>query len=141
MQEAQDQILHHNYIQQLPKSIGDRLIESDDTKDKHKHGKNGGLKFNPQHDKNKGKDLVTDNDKSHLRWRVKEGENYTNLFYRNQKKCPKTHDGKPICMKRFLRSFCDRSCTRAYKLSKEDEEEFDRFVNSCREGGASKPDF
>jgi hypothetical protein len=44
-------------------------------------------------------------------------------------------------MKYFLHGFCDKSCTRAHTLSKEDEEEFDKFINCCREGGVSKLNF
>jgi hypothetical protein len=140
MQESQDLILRHNFIQQLPKSIADRFIDNEDIKDKNKNGRQG-PKYNPHQEKQGGKDIVTDPDKSHLRWRVQDGENYTTIFYKNQKKCPKTHDGKPICMKFFLRGFCDKSCTRAHKLTKDDEAEFDRFISRCREGGAAKPDF
>lgn len=72
MQEAQDLILHHNFIQPLPKSIANQLIESKDTKDKNKHIKNV-FKHYPQHEKNSGKDIVMDNDKSHLHWCVQDG--------------------------------------------------------------------
>jgi len=96
----------------------------------------------PDKDKeNLDKDIITDPDRSHLRWRIKEGENFTQVFYANQKKCPKTTDGKTICMKLSLRGICNKSCTRAHKLSTEDEKAFDNFVNQCREGGATKPDF
>jgi hypothetical protein len=99
------------------------------------------MKFGLQKDKQLQKEIVVDNDKSHLRWRVKDGENYSLLFYRNQKKCPKTKDGQAICMKLFLRGFCDKSCNRAHKFTKEEESQFDSFVTRCREGGAAKPDF
>jgi len=96
----------------------------------------------PDKDKeNHDKDIITDPDRSHLRWRIKEGENFTQVFYANQKKCQKTTEGKTICMKLFLRGICNKSFTRAHKLSTEDEKAFDNFVNRCREGGATKPDF
>jgi hypothetical protein len=80
-------------------------------------------------------------DPSHLHWHIKDGENFSKLFYSNSKKCPKTSNGKLICMRYFLREICDKSCNRCHKLSKEDKKAFDNFVGRCREGGASKPDF
>ncbi len=140
-QDSQDIILHHNFVQQLPKSIKDKIIKPTDDK-------KIPVKFSWQHfgiqkdkDKNQQKELVVDNDKSHLRWRVKDRENCSHFFYQNQKKCPKNKDGQPICMKLFLRGFCNKNCNRAHKMSKEDEAEFDSFVAHCQEGGNSKPDF
>jgi hypothetical protein len=139
MQEAQDMILWHSFIQQLPKSINDKIYE---LKDEAKiPGKIPGQKFGQFKDKNTQKEIVVDNDKTHLRWRVKEGENYSNTFYKNKKKCPKTKEGKQVCMKLFLCGFCDKSCPHDHKLTKEEENKFDNFVGHCREGGASEPDF
>jgi hypothetical protein len=139
MQDSQDMILRHSFTQLIPKSISDRISEpKDEIKNQ---GKIPSQRFDQKKDKNLQKEIKVNNEKSHLRWRVKEGENYSNTFYKNQKKCPKTKDGKQICMKLFLRGFCDKSCQRAHKLSKEEENEFDSFVAHCREGGASKPDF
>jgi hypothetical protein len=136
MQDSQDMILHHNFIQQIPRLISDRISEQkDETKIP---GKIPNQRLDQKKDKNLQKEIVVDNQKSHLRWRVKEGENYSNIFYRNQKKCPKTKEGKQICMKLFLCGFCDKSCQRAHTLSKEEETEFDNFVGRCHEGGASK---
>jgi hypothetical protein len=70
---------------------------------------------------------------------VKQGEEFAKVFYKNQKQCPKTSDGKQICMKYFIRGFCDKSCPRVHKLTAADEKIFGDFVLACREG-ASKPD-
>jgi hypothetical protein len=75
-----------------------------------------------------------------LPWHVKQGEDFAKVFYKNQKLCPKTHDGKTICMKYFLRGFCDKSCTRAHTLTPDDEKAFGHYAFSCHEG-AAKPDF
>jgi hypothetical protein len=139
MQESQDMILRHSFIQQIPKSINDKIYENRD--ELKIPGKIPGQKFGQNRDKNSQKEIVVDSDKSHMRWRVKEGENYSNIFYWNQKKCPKTKEGKQICMTLFLRGFCNKSCICAHKRSKEEEIEFDNFVGRCREGGAPKPDF
>lgn len=138
MQEHQDQILRHNFIQQLPKAILDKIDFLNNKKPPY-----GGKRYPiPDRDKdNQNKETITDPDKSHLRWRIKEGENFAQIFYANQRKCPKTKDGKTICMKLFLRGICEKSCTRAHKLSPEDEQAFDNFVQRCRDGGAGKPDF
>jgi hypothetical protein len=95
----------------------------------------------PYKTKKDGKDLVTNNEKAYLKRHIKDGENYTNLFYKYQWKCPRNQEGEHICMKFFLCSFCEKSCMRAHKLSKEDEGEFNDFVKCCRGGGAAKPGF
>jgi hypothetical protein len=140
-QDAQDIILHHNFVQQLPKSIKDKIVKPVD--DKNIPGKFPGQRYGIQKDKDKNhqKELLVDNDKSPLCWRVMDGKNYSQLFYQNQKKCPKNKDCQPICIKLFLRGFCDKNCNQAHKMSKEEESEFDSFVACCREGGNSKPDF
>jgi hypothetical protein len=89
MQDTQDLILRHNFIQQLPKSIADRFTDNDDAKEKIKQGLKNGGNYNNLQDKKDGKDLVTNNDKTYLKWHIKDGENYTNLFYKNQRKCPR----------------------------------------------------
>jgi len=85
-------------------------------------------------------DIITDNDKNHTIWRIKEGEVFAKTFYKNQKQCPKTHDGKSICMKFFIQGFCDKTCTCVHKLSPDEEKSFNHFITSCRED-SSKPDF
>ncbi len=115
MQDCQDQILCHNFLQQLP-----RLLL-------YKINYNNNLKFPPGRkcfhlpDKEKdhnNKDIITDSDKSHLLWWIKEGENFAQVFYANQKKCPKATDGKTICMKLFLRGICDKSINFHWKMKK-----------------------
>jgi hypothetical protein len=80
MQDTQDLILQHNFIQQLPKTIADKFSNSDDLQDKFKWEKWNGGKFNPLQDKNGGKELLSNNDKSYLCWKIKDGENYTNMY-------------------------------------------------------------
>lgn len=76
MQDSQDMILHHNFIQQIPRLISDRISEQkDETKIP---GKIPNQRLDQKKDKNLQKEIVVDNQKSHLRWRVKEGENYSN---------------------------------------------------------------
>jgi hypothetical protein len=143
-QDIQDSILRHNFHQLLPKSINDKITPPFDPKDTKQGGGNGkqGWKQNQGNDGNKDKkETVVDQEKSHLHWRVRDNENFHSIFYSNQKKCPRTKEGKYICMKFFLRGFCEKSCTRAHKLFQEDEQAFDKFVSSCCKGGAGKPDF
>jgi len=110
MQECQDQILHHNFVQKLPKILLDNIEQLNIHKVPH-----GKCFHIPDKDKeNHNKEIITDPDKSHLRWRIKKGENFTQVLYANQKKCPKMKDGKTICMKLFLRGICDKSCTREH---------------------------
>ncbi len=143
MSDVQESILRHNFVQQIPKYISDKIAAIHDGS---RDGKfQGGGKFQGKYgygqDPHKGKqEIITDNDKNHATWHVKWGEDFAKVFYKNQKLCPKTHDGKTICMKYFLRGFCDKSCTRVHKLTPDDEKAFGHFVCSCREG-AAKPDF
>lgn len=144
MSDIQDSILRHNFVQQIPKSISDKILN---TQDILKDGKvQGGGKFQGKQDqgnniKGNGKlEIVSDNDKNHSSWRAKNGKDFTKVFYKNQRQCLRTHDGKPIGMKFFIRGFCDKSCSHTHKLSSEDEKAFSKFVMACHEG-ASKPDF
>jgi hypothetical protein len=143
MSETQDSILRHNFIQQIPKSLSDKVTTTQDgTRDGkfYAGGKLQGKQGNGP-DPNKGKaDMITDNNKNHANWKVKQGEDFAKVFYRHQRQCPKTHDGKSICMKFFIRGFCDKSCMRVHKLTPDDEAAFDQFILHCREG-AAKPDF
>lgn len=116
MHESQDMILCHSFTQQPPKSISDRIIEPKEKPEI--PGKLLGPKFGQNKDKNLNKEIIIDNDKSHLHWHIKDGKNYSTLFYRNEKKCPKPKDGQSICMKLFLHGVCDKSCTHAHKLTK-----------------------
>jgi hypothetical protein len=144
MTDTQDSILRHNFSQQLPKSISDKVLATLETpKDRDGKHPGGGKplgRLGQGNDFNKNRDIITDSDKNHAHWKLREGENFAKVFYKNQRQCPKTQDGKQICMKFFLRGICDKSCTRVHKLSQEDEKKFDHFISSCREG-AAKPDF
>ncbi len=83
MQDSQDQILCHSFLQQLPKILIDKIDQSNNLKIPL-----GGKRF-PIPDKDKeiqNKEIITDPDKSHLRWRIKEGENFAQIFYANQRK-------------------------------------------------------
>jgi len=75
MQDTQDLILQHQFIQQLPKTIADKFSDNDDLWDKFKLGQRNGRKFNPLQDKNGGKELISNNDKSYLYWKIKDREN------------------------------------------------------------------
>jgi hypothetical protein len=144
MDDIRDSILRHNFSQQLPKAIHDKVLASlEPSKDKDKTNQGGGKqqgRWSNRSDATKTKDIVTDSDKNHSHWRLRDGENFAKVFYKNQRQCPRTSDNKQICMKYFLRGICDKSCTRSHKLSPEDEKQFEQFIFQCREG-AAKPDF
>jgi hypothetical protein len=75
MSHTQESILHHNFIQQIPKSISSKVISIPDPQ---KDGKyQGNSKFQCKQSSggqlnggNKS-DIVTDNDKSHSQWHAK----------------------------------------------------------------------
>lgn len=149
MSNKRDLIIEHNFTYTIPKLLQDKVLKppqdvlDQDKSQKFLKGKND--KDVKDKDNKNGfkslKDIIVDNDPNHTPWRLQDGENFSKLFYFNQKKCPKTADGKQICMKLFIRGICDKSCSRVHKLSKDDEKNFGHFVERCREGGFRKPDF
>jgi hypothetical protein len=152
MSEQRDLTIQHNFTYNIPKLLQDKFSKSKSPNIDEKEKENIGKAIAGKGNKLKGdkdlknqfkswKDIITDNDPKHAHWRLQDGENFSKLFYFNQKKCPKTKDGKIICMKLFIRGICDKSCPRVQKLSADDEKAFDNFVGRCREGGAQKPDF
>jgi len=152
MSDIQESILWMSFNQTLPKPIIGKIsnyLESSKEKDGYgKNGKNGKNGHGNGH-KNQGgegnirqdkQDVVYNQDKSHPYWKLRDGENFTKVFYNRGKECPKTKDGKIMCMKFLIRGLCDASCNRAHSLSKEEAKEFDGFIQNCQEG-AFKLDF
>lgn len=77
-ERQQDWIVQQNLIYCLPKSIQDKLVESlpkipdEDNKNKfNKNGGKGGGKLDAKNKITSLKDIVTDPDPSHMRWRIK----------------------------------------------------------------------
>jgi len=146
MHEDQESILSLSFSHQIPKSISDKidnyLEKQADKEDKGKQDKkNGGGNGNGNgnnSDNKKNQEVRYNSDKSNPHWRLQEGENFSKVFYDKQKECPKTVDGKLICMKFFVRGLCDKACSRAHSLSKEDSKKFEKFVADCRKAAAKK---
>jgi len=144
MHEVKDSILNLAFSRQIPKSISDKMNNHlEKFADKDDKGKNGKLKGGSNNNGNnqdgkKNQEVLYNSDKSNNHWRLQEGENFSKVFYNKQKECPKTADGKLICMKFFVRGLCDKSCSRAHTLSKEDIKKFEKFVAVCREAAAKK---
>jgi hypothetical protein len=97
MSDTQESILRHNFIQQIPKSISDKITANlENLRDGKQHG---GGKYQGKQGlggdlKGNGKpEIITDNDKNHSQWRVKTGEDFAKVFCKYQCQCPKTHDG------------------------------------------------
>jgi hypothetical protein len=135
MSDIQDSILRLNFTQMLPKVISYKVLAQigplKDERDKEfGQGKYNGKRL-PGGNQDK-QVLVYDNDKSHHHWRLKDNENFTKVFYKHQRECPKMHDGKLICMKFFLHGICTKSCTRAHTLSPEDSKI--SFLNRFKKG-------
>jgi len=100
MQEQQDMLLCHNVMQQLPKPIMDKNQDSNEKNGPNQGGKHNG-KLKQGNQKDGGKEMIHDPYKSHLCWRIQDGEDFSKIFYRNQRKSPKMKEGKMICMKLF----------------------------------------
>lgn len=146
MSDIQESILGLQFNQMLPKSIADKVLTllnpTKDDKDKGLGPGKGGKKFPGANQDSKDKqELVYDNDKAHSHWQLKENENFSEVFYALQKDCPRTSEGKLICMKYFLRGVCVKSYNRVHSLSQEDSKKFDAFVSPCRAIAAAKVDF
>jgi len=106
MSDIQESILRMSFKQTLPKPIIDKIsnhLENIKEKDGNgKNGKNGKNGYN-NGQKNQGGDgkfkqdkhnVVCNQDKSHPHWRLRDGENFTKVFYNRSKECPKTKMGK-----------------------------------------------
>jgi hypothetical protein len=145
MQDVQESILNLSFSHQIPKAISDKITSHHDDKNNGKNGKfnggrNGYQNGENRDGKNKDQDVIHNQDKSNPHWRLQDSENFSKFRYHKQKECPKTSEGKLICMKFFLRGLCDKSCNRAHSLSKEDAKKFEKFIADCREE-AAKEDF
>ena len=71
MSDTQDAIIYHNFNQQLPKAISNKVLatlESLKQKDE-KGGKFLGKSGN-DNDATKNKDIITDSDKNHSHWKL-----------------------------------------------------------------------
>jgi hypothetical protein len=81
MQEKQDMIIQHNFTYKLPKVILDKLQKSTDKKGAYKGEKEKDQlsgKHEGKQDQNKIKsikDVLMNQDPSHLHWCIKDGEN------------------------------------------------------------------
>jgi len=142
--DIQVSILSLNFSQMPPKSISDKVFAQlgNNKDDKDKGGAGGGRhgKRFPGANTDNKEDVVYDNDKSNKNWKLKEDENFGKVFYAHQKDCPKTSEGKLICMKFFLRGVCMKTCNRVHSLAGDDKKKFDAFIKECR-NKASKSDF
>jgi hypothetical protein len=146
--EVQESILCLSFSRQIPKSISVKIdnhlekIADKDDKDKNdkRNGKTNGNGNGNNQDNKKNQEVLYNSDKSNPQWRLQEGENFSKVFYNKQKECPKTSDRILICMKFFVRGLCDKACTRAHSLSKDDAKKFEKFIVDCCKT-ATKKDF
>jgi hypothetical protein len=123
MHEVQDSILSLVFSRQIPKAISEKidnyLEKNSDKDDKGKNGRrNGGGNGNNQDGNQKHQDMLYNSNKSNPQWRLQEGENFSKVFYVKQKECPKTADGKLICMKFLVRGLCDKCATELIQSQK-----------------------
>jgi hypothetical protein len=101
-----------------------KLNEKDPDKNED-HGKGNGKFKNKQNEDQKP---VYNNNKNHKKWQLQDGKEYSKIFFPHQKHCPKTTDGKQMCMKFLIRGFCEASCTRAHKLPKKMKQTSINFI-------------
>jgi len=143
MTDIQDSIIRLNFNQMLPKIVSNRVLAQNRLNNDVKYkglgkGKHIGKRI-PKGNQDR-QDLIYNNDKSHLHWHLKENENFAKVFYKNQKECPRTSEGKLICMKFFLYGIYTKLCSRSHALSTKDSKNIEAFIHDCR-AGAAKPDF
>jgi hypothetical protein len=132
IQDLQNNIERHNFDYIIPKTLSDKFHSNDED---NKSTKSNDLKSNKtkrekELEKEKFKKQHVD-ETLHKQWHLKQNENYSDLFWKNTDKCPKTKNGTLICMKYFIKGHCTKSCNRAHRLSKEDEKSFDELVAKC----------
>jgi len=144
--DIQDSIIRRNFSQSIPRQLMEKVDELESKVTNKNLDKNDNIEKGNGKYKNKqmeeGKPIYNSN-KNHKRWRLQDGREYSKIFFPFQKQCPKTKEGKQMCMKFLIRGFCEASCPRAHQLSTDDETTFDKFYHKCREEkeGATKPDF
>ncbi len=133
MQDAQLHIEQHNFSHLLPSVLLDR-IPNPNFKTPGPGGANGGKngKGRKSDDKDGNKNKKSRITDDHSTWHIQEGDDFSSLFYANKNQCPMTEDGTLICMKFFIRGFCDKSCNRTHEISQDKEKEFESFLNNCR---------
>jgi hypothetical protein len=131
MQDLQNNIEHHNFSYILPRTLSEKFT-SDPLNHLKTPPKKGGKKRDQKDDDKdsiKKKQRIEDN---HKHWHLKPNENFSELFWKNASKCPKTKNGSIICMKYFIKGFCNKGCNRIHKLTQEEETEFEAFLSKCR---------
>ena len=133
MQDLPNNIERHNFSYILPRILSEKFLPEPTNGAKTPPKKPGKKRDQKEKDTDndsiKKKQRIEDN---HKHWHVKPNENFSDLFWKNSSKCPKTKNGSIICMKFFIKGFCNKSCNRAHKLSNEEEAEFEDFINKCR---------
>ncbi len=133
MQDLPNNIERHNFSYILPRILSEKFLPEPTNGAKTPPKKPG--KKRDQKEKDSDKDSIKKKQRiedNHKHWHVKPNENFSDLFWKNSSKCPKTKNGSIICMKFFVKGFCNKSCNRAHKLSNEEEAEFEDFINKCR---------
>ena len=65
------------------------------------------------------------------RFKLKAKESFQ-PYYDKARDCPKFSNGLP-CMKFILKGHCHTKCNRLHSLSKEQEKEFEKFVNTVKD--------
>jgi len=79
IQEQQDMLLHHNFVQQLPKSIIEKISDSSDKNGFNQGSKHNG-KFKQGIQEDGAKEPIHDPDKSQLRWCIQDGEDFSKIL-------------------------------------------------------------
>jgi len=110
--DSQLSILGYKFTQITPRSIMDKIDETEQKnheKDQDKYlGQGQGLGNVKNKNKTNGDSKpIYNNAKNHKRWHLTDGRIYSKVFYPDQKYCPKSKDGKKLCMKFLIRGFCD----------------------------------
>ena len=76
------------------------------------------------------------NEKLNQKWKLRDNEPFHDVFNKNCRHAPKDN-GKAICLKWFVKGFCEKSCPRQHELSAGSEQLLDKFVQVCRHNHAN----
>ncbi len=141
--DVRDNLLNHddkcnlieqqNFIQKLPSTIKSIFSSTDKENDRDLDNSNkikGGKRKLDDDDKQLGK-IIDNKVKELQRFKLKAKESFQ-PYYDKSRDCPKFSNGLP-CMKFLLKGHCHSKCTRLHSLSKDQEKEFEKFVNSIKD--------
>jgi hypothetical protein len=131
--DKRDSIEQRNFTQKLPSSIKTIFSSTDKENgrdlDLNNNIKGGKCKLD-EDDKLMGK-RIDNKVKDLQRFKLEAKESFQ-PYYDKSQDCPKFTNGLP-CMKFLLKGHCHTKCNRLHSLTKDQEKEFEQFINTIKD--------